>query len=322
MPRGRSLRKDERGIALVMVIWVLALLSLMAASLLAEARVELRRAVNLRERAVAEALAEAGIHIAIARLLGERGGLYPQRWSETLASGSVTLTLMDERGKIDLNEAEPALLAGLFESKGLPSRATKALAAAIVDFRDPDRTPAIDGAEDPDYPPGSGGAKDSRFETIDELLQVKGMTPVLYAEIMPLVTVDSFLPGIDPLLAEIEVLEAVPNIDRAELERFLTLRRKLAPILNVPAVPENAGGNSANRRRANAYSQLQSAVPRRNSVERYFLFEGVTQTAFGISAEAVTLAGARYRRDTVVRVTEDESAPFEILEWRRPQSAN
>ena len=48
MRRVQSLPNDERGIALVMVIWVLALLSLMAASFLAEARVEVRRTANLR----------------------------------------------------------------------------------------------------------------------------------------------------------------------------------------------------------------------------------------------------------------------------------
>ncbi len=318
MRRGAILPNDQRGVALVMVIWVLALLSLMAASFLAEARVELRRAVNIRDHAAAEALAEAGIQIAIARLLGEHGALYPQRWSETLSGGSVTLTLADERGKIDLNEAEPALLAGLLKSKGVPSRGATALAAAIVDFRDADHTPAVDGAEDADYPPGSGGAKDSRFEAIDELLQVKGMTTALYAKIVPLLTVHSLLPGIDPILAEAGVLEAVPNIDRAELDRFLALRKKLAPLLNAPIEPTNAEGGDAIGRQANAYAQLQSALPQRNSVDRHFLLEGMGQTTFAISAEAVSVKGARYRRDAVVRLIDDEFTTFEILEWRRP----
>ena len=43
MRRSHVLPKDERGVALVMVIWALALLSLMAASFLASARIELRR---------------------------------------------------------------------------------------------------------------------------------------------------------------------------------------------------------------------------------------------------------------------------------------
>lgn len=319
MRRLSALPADERGIALVMVIWVLALLSLMAASFLAEARVELRRSGNLRDRAEAEALAEAGIHIAIARLVAERSGTRPQRWTEALADGRVTLTLLDEHGKIDLNEAEPALLSSLFKSQGLPEIAASALTAAIVDFRDPDRAPGVDGAEDAAYPAGSGGAKDARFETADELLQVKGMTPALYARIAPLVTVHSALPVVDPLTAEPDVLAAVPNIDRAELTHFLALRTKLAPDLNSSAPGDGTEASSHSQKRTKALAQLQAAVPQRNSVARFFLAESFVRPTITILAEAITAEGARFRREAILRLSEDPSDPFQLLEWRRPQ---
>jgi general secretion pathway protein K len=321
MRRDHVLPKDERGVALVMVIWVLALLSLMAASFLAEARVELRRAGNLRERAQAEALAEAGIQVAVARIMAEHGATRPQRWTEPMAGGSVAITLSDERGKIDLNEAEPTLLASLFESQGVPARGAKALAAAVADFRDPDRAQAIDGAEDADYPPGSGGAKDARFESVDELLQVKGMTPALYGRIAPLITIHSGLPTIDPLLAEPAVLKAVPNIDGAELDRFLALRKKLAPVLSAPVATDQADRPAIGQRRAKASADLQAAIPRRNAVERYYTSELGTAPAFTISAEAVTREGARFRREALMRLLEDRTEPFELLEWRRPRFA-
>ena len=166
-----ALRRDERGIALIMVIWVLALLSLMAMSFMAEARVEVRRAANLRARAEAEALAEAGINIAIARLVAEHGETHPPPWTESIAGGSVSVSVIDEHGKIDLNEADPELLAGLLKSQGLPPNSASALSQTIVDFRDPDHEAGPEGAEDADYPAGSGGAKDDRFATVDELLQ-------------------------------------------------------------------------------------------------------------------------------------------------------
>jgi general secretion pathway protein K len=321
MRRNPVLPKDERGVALVMVIWVLALLSLMAASFLTEARVELRRAGNLRERAQAEALAEAGIQVALARVIAEHGATRPQRWTEPLPGGSVTITLTDERGKIDLNEAEPALLASLFESQGVASRAAKALAAAVADFRDQDRTRALEGAEDADYAPGSGGAKDARFEAADELLQVKGMTPALFRRVAPLITVHSALPTIDPLLAEPAVLRAVPNIDGAELDKFLALRQKLAPVLNAPVGIDHADRPAAGQRRAKAYADLQAAIPRRNSVERHYTGELGAAPVFTLSAEAVTREGARFRREAVARLTEDGQEPIELLEWRRPRES-
>ena len=320
MRRQSSLLEDERGIALVMVIWVLALLSLMAVSFLAEARVELRRAGNLRERAEAEALAEAGIHIATARLIAEHGETRPQRWRESLAGGSVLLTIASEYGKIDLNEAEPELLSGLFKSQGLPPSVASALTAAIVDFRDADHDSGLEGAEDADYPAGSGGAKDAYFETIDEVLQVKGMTPALYARIAPLVTVHSTMPVVDPGVADPGVLAAVPGIDRAELTRFLALRAELAPILNAPAKAERAGTPGSTQQRVKALAQLQAAVPQRNSVTRFFLAENLAEPTLTISAEAITATGARFRREAVLRLNEDSSHPFDLLEWRRPQA--
>jgi general secretion pathway protein K len=315
MRRNPILPRDQRGIALIMVIWVLALLSLMAASFLAQARSELRRAANLRDRATAEALAEGGIHLALGRLLAEHGATYPQRWTEALGGGSVSITLTDERGKIDLNEADPTLLASLFESAGVPARAATDLAAAVADFRDPDHGATAGGAEDADYPPGSGGAKDARFESIDELLQVKGVTPALHAQLADLVTVHSSLGNIDPLIAAEGVLRAVPNIDRAELTKFLAVRKKVAPLLE--ARKETSEG-AANQRRAKAFAQLQAALPQRNSVDRYFTLEGAAAPTFTISAEGRSADGARYRRDAVVRLAEEGAGAFHLLEWRRP----
>jgi general secretion pathway protein K len=319
MRRNPILPRDQRGIALIMVIWVLALLSLMAASFLAQARSELRRTTNLRERAAAEALAEGGIHLAVGRLLAEHGATYPQRWTEALAAGSVSITLSDERGKIDLNEADPTLLVSLFESAGVPARAATDLAAAVADFRDPDHAETAGGAEDADYSPGSGGAKDVRFENVDELLQVKGVTPALHARLADLVTVHSSLATIDPFIAAEGVLRAVPNIDRAELTKFLAVRRKLAPLLEAP---KGTDESAANQRRAKAFAQLQAALPQRNSVDRYFTLEGTAAPTFTISAEGRSAGGARYRRDAVVRLAEEGAGPFHFLEWRRPHFAD
>jgi hypothetical protein len=78
----------------------------------------------------------------------------------------------------------------------------------------------------------------------------------------------------------------------------------------------------ASERRANAFTQLQVALPQRNSVDLYFTVDGTTAPTFTISAEARTAHGARYRRDALVRVLEDGAAPFQLLEWRRPHFAD
>ena len=318
MRRLSALRKNQRGFALVMVIWGLALLSLMAAAFMAEARTELRKTGNLRDRAQAEALAEAGINLAIARLVAEQGSAYPKRWTETIAGASVTIAVTDERGRIDLNNADPKLLSGLLQSQGIPEAAASALIDTLADFRDRDHAARLNGAEDSSYPAGSGGAKDARLDAADELLQVRGMTTALYAKLEPLVTVHSGLPTIDPLVAEAGALAAVPNIDRSELERFLALRTKLAPALEAPAEPGRPGAAERQRRRGKAFAELQAAIPRRNLVDEFFTIESVPEPSFTIAVEVKSAGGARFRREAVTRIREDTARPFQLLEWRRP----
>ena len=79
--------------------------------------------------------------------------------------------LVDENSKLDLNQAS-------FESlRALPGM-TDELAASIVDWRDGDDTPTESGAESTVYLGQSPAyaAKNGRFETVEELLLVHGMT--------------------------------------------------------------------------------------------------------------------------------------------------
>ncbi len=64
--------RSSRGLALVTVLWVLVLLSLMAASFTAATRTDINLTRNLIENAQAESLAEAGLARAILGLLADR----------------------------------------------------------------------------------------------------------------------------------------------------------------------------------------------------------------------------------------------------------
>jgi DNA uptake protein ComE-like DNA-binding protein len=86
--------------------------------------------------------------------------------------------LIDEGGKIDLNTASAELL------ERLPNM-TPEVAAAVVDWRDPDETESPGGAESAYYLRGDDpyNAKNSRFETLQELRLVAGVDDaLLYGE--------------------------------------------------------------------------------------------------------------------------------------------
>jgi len=68
VPRARSGR-SQRGFALLLVIWVLAILAVLAAGFAAGTRSETRVARNLLDAAQARALAEAGVALATGALI-------------------------------------------------------------------------------------------------------------------------------------------------------------------------------------------------------------------------------------------------------------
>jgi general secretion pathway protein K len=216
--RGRA---AEKGVALVAVLWVVALLSMMAAIFAAETRTETDLARNLVENAKAEALADAGVYRAIAMLLDPdqtrvpRVGGTPSRWS--VASGEVLVSIQDEGGKVDLNAAPDDLLQALFVAIGVAPGGAAALVSKIRDFTDRDHSRRPNGAEDEDYRLAGAGhdAKDAPFDSVAELEQVLGMTHELFARVEPFVTVYSGTPDVNPLTASPELRELLPNIAKA-----------------------------------------------------------------------------------------------------------
>lgn len=218
------------GVALVSVLWLLVLLSMLVLNLSAGSRTELQLAGNLRQAASARHVAEAGINWGAWSLMqANSAGWLADGSTRTLVLDGigVEVALFDEQGKIDLNEADPLLLQGLFESVGLDRKAAEALAAAVVDWRDEDalRTPM--GAEREEYAAaGLIGPANTPFEAVAELRGVLGMSEELYRLVRPALTIDSNKAEVNPLVAPREVLLALPGIDPGSIDRFIEERRR------------------------------------------------------------------------------------------------
>ncbi|MGH8507628.1 MAG: general secretion pathway protein GspK [Gammaproteobacteria bacterium] len=224
----------EQGFALVIVLWVLALLSSLAASLAFSMRTETTLAYDLAAQAQARALAEAGVYRGILELIN------PDRLRRWRGDGSrhrirfggapITVSVQDEAGKIDLNSAQRELLDTLLRASGVEDERRDALLDAIEDWRDADNLRRLNGAEDQEYEAAGRtyGAKDATFNTVEELQQVLGVTPRLFRRLRPALTVHSHSAGIDDRLAPPAVLRALllSNQDPdGDLEEVLARRR-------------------------------------------------------------------------------------------------
>jgi general secretion pathway protein K len=288
---------SNRGIALISVLWIATLLAVMAASFVSTSRTEARLARNQLENAKAQALADAGVQRAALGLLE----LEPERvWRAdgrsyrfALGEGEVEVQIRDEDGKIDLNEGPIELLAGLFTALDLAPEAAQALAERIADFRDPDADPLPQGAEDPAYLAAGlrDGAADRPFVSAAELTRVLGMTGDLYRRVRPHVTVHAGSDGIDPTRATRAVLEALPGITPAVVERLLAADLDGDPLAAIEDDEVLA------------------------QIDLYWLPS--REAVFTVRSEGRTAGGGRFVREAVIELDGSPERPFLVHAWRQ-----
>ncbi|MGZ5593859.1 MAG: general secretion pathway protein GspK [Usitatibacter sp.] len=228
MMRGARL---QRGVALVLVMWVAVLLTVIASSFIVERRSEMLVVRNSVSMARAEAIADAGVQRAVFEMY--RTDNSPDGWKRDGSTYGwafdgvpVKVEIRDESAKIDINTAADPLLRGLFVSQGLADDAAAALVNAILDWRDPDSFKRPNGAEEAEYRAAglSYRPANAPFQAIEELQLVLGMRPEIYRRVAPLITVFSRQSGINPQLATRDVLLALPGVNSETVDQYIALR--------------------------------------------------------------------------------------------------
>jgi type II secretory pathway component PulK len=176
----------ERGVVLILAILAVALLTTLAVAIIGAVRVELLASRSTLERMQGLFLAEAGLQQARAILVYDDqtvdsledpwGPLCqdPLDWPRDTDVGTYRVRVYDLCGRIDVNRANYRTLTQLI---GDP-----AIAAAILDWRDPNDVPRPLGAEQEYYLslPVPYLPRNGHFQTLGELLLVKGVTPDLF----------------------------------------------------------------------------------------------------------------------------------------------
>lgn len=206
----------QRGAALILVMWLVALLTALIGAYAATARIEYMQGRGLHGAVAAESAARAGLEYALVRVQAQEPDYAwmpdgrPYRWN--FGAATVEVRIVDESGKVDLNAADVGLLSALLRAVGAAQERADAVAAAIVDWRDADDlTQPMGGAEAPQYAQAGRpyGAKNAPFETVPELEQVLGMDRGLFEAVAPHLTVFSGLPQPDQRFAGGAVLQAI-----------------------------------------------------------------------------------------------------------------
>jgi general secretion pathway protein K len=191
----------EKGFAMIIVLWVAALLMAIVPAFVYSMRTESGAALNTADSAVARGLALSGVEMAVREIRGgfalvaaggggvvfmERYGSgfkpMPSDRSFELGGGTVSYTVEDERGRININTAERPVLDALLRLSGVEGPQRDVVTDSILDWRDGNHDFHLNGAEDDYYAslPSPYGAKDGPAYFKEELLLVKGVTPAVF----------------------------------------------------------------------------------------------------------------------------------------------
>lgn len=166
----------ESGIALMTVLWLLALLGIVT-TMMTVRSVSTRRQIERYGEAVQmrEALDGAIRFTLFPWIANPNKNSTAMSAEQLVADLPIQVSIERESGRIDLNAAPKDLLAAFFEAGGWEVGRAQMLAARIQDWRDADDTPESLGAEAPEYAAaGRLGPRNAPFQSIGEVRRVLG----------------------------------------------------------------------------------------------------------------------------------------------------
>lgn len=290
--------KREKGLALIVVLWVLTLLIIMASSFALTIQRETAIILGVKQKSEAMALTEAGVNYAIVELLNpdktKRWSSFNSLYNVEFLGNQLRIQIADESGRISLNSADKSTLMQLFTSMAIDHTAADHLSDAILDWRDKDNELQANGAEQGEYK-AAGLAyipRNGAFESMEELQMVLGMTPEIYQQLEPVISIYSSNKQINPTTASRKVLLTLAGVTEAMVDEYLAQRadnvRNHVPVLK-PDWYQSQSSQASN------------------------VFRIITEVRMDDNSTQQTLA--------IIRLTKATNGlPYEILKWDEDSS--
>ena len=293
----------QRGMAMVLVLWVLSILIIMAGSFALSMRREAAIVSVIKNNAHVMAIAESGLALAEMMLLNPDpnkvwradGNIY----EIVAADAKIRIRLLSETGKIDINKADQTVLQSLMAFAPVDSDQQSKLVNAILDWRDADDLVHIDGAEKEEYQEAglSYHPSNKPFESTEELQLILGMNKSVLAWLDPLVTVYSKQPRVNYQVATKQILQTIPGLDEGIVDSYVAMRLDSAKNnLPVPPFPVTTGG-------------VNTATGQDNILT--------------LVSEAIINDGSKASLSVVIKKSDNNgTTPFQILKWQHVTANN
>jgi general secretion pathway protein K len=256
--------ESQEGIALLLVLWVLTILMVIVLSFSFMSGTETQATLSFKDGIEKRFIAEAGIERGIMELFYRNvyknqsielegtevwktdGRLY----SDNIGDGYYTVRITDESGKVDINAVSDVVLKNLLINIGVQEGEVDTIVDSIMDWKDPDDFHRLHGVESDYYMslPNPYKAKNANFDTVEELLLVKGVTPeILYGStsdggkrgLIDFITVNSKRRQINVNAAPREVLMGIPGVTPEIADTIIDYRQNqdIENIFFVQGIP-------------------------------------------------------------------------------------
>lgn len=320
---------NNKGVALILVLWVVVLLSVLVLEFSYAMRIEATATKNFKEEVDCYLYAQGGFQQAVAELT-KSFTMRPKEFEEEdvgrlktwrddqrkiklhFERGRAEVVISNERGKYDLNTIPDDLLRSLIGTLVVGEVQRDIITDSILDWRDQDNFHLLNGAEDDYYEalPKPYSCKDGNFDTVEELLQVRGVTPeLLYGcssgggdtalgwqkGLVDLVTVYSRATRIDINSAPREVLLTVPGLSGESADAIIKAREE-KPLKDLNELRQLVGEDlfiTAFKYMAIAPSMVFSIV----------------------STGIVPKSGTQRRIKVIVRITPGAREKYQVVYW-------
>ncbi len=244
--------RSEKGIAIIMVLWVITILVTLVISFSFLIRTDAYSTIFFKEGIQKKLIAEGGLERAILEIYhrqtyreqtvtlegNEVVRIDGRPYTGSLGPGTYTFRLLSESGKIDVNKMTDLtgmVLKNLLLNFKVPQETADIIVDSILDWIDTDNLRRLNGAEDEYYLslPVPYRARNAPLDTLEELLLVKGVTPaILFGNseqkgIIYYLTIYGTSSKININAAPREVLAALPGITPEAVQRMIDQRERV-----------------------------------------------------------------------------------------------
>jgi general secretion pathway protein K len=200
----QSAIRNQEGVALIMVLWVIAVLSVVVLEFSFAMRTEVNITQNYKEELQLYAMVQGGVQRTIAELIYKHDSKV-QQLRKTLTAeevppeqkewvtdgrsyfipfnqGTCEIRVMSEAGKININLVSEQMLRKIITLLGLEGEARDIVVDSILDWKDADDFYRLNGAEESYYQSLKEPyqCKNASFDSIEELLLVRGVNRALF----------------------------------------------------------------------------------------------------------------------------------------------